>query len=120
MNNLKCTLFCLAMYCYHFIPNIYLTLPSQDIQILQLQGFYSVVMLTLVDADYRFLMAEVGSNGSCSDAQIFKECQLKQSILDQTIRFPDRYLLPGDDRGLPYFIVVDEAFALKTWLIKPF
>ena len=48
------------------------------------KGFYSVFMLALVDADYRFLWADVWSNGYCSDAQIFNECQLKQSIMDGT------------------------------------
>ena len=45
------------------------------------------------------------------------ECQLKQSILDETIGFPDP--LPRDDKDTPYFIVADHAFSLRTWLTKP-
>ena len=40
--------------------------------------------------------------------------------MDGTIGFPDVYLLPGDGRDMPYFIVADDAFALRTWLMKPF
>ena len=36
-------------------------------------GFYSVVLLALKDAGYRFVWADVGSNGCCSDAQIFSQ-----------------------------------------------
>ena len=53
------------------------------------KGFYSVVMLALVDTDSRFLWADMGNNGCCSDAQTFSKCQLKQSILDETIVFTD-------------------------------
>ena len=63
-----------------------------------------------MDTDCRFLWADVGSNG----AQIFNECQLKQSILDETIGFPDADPLPGDDRDMPQFIVADDAFQLRT------
>ena len=55
-----------------------------------------------MDADYKFLWADVASNGSCSD--VLNECQLKNNIIDGTIHFPNAYELPGDDRDTPYFI----------------
>ena len=60
------------------------------------KGFFSVVMLALVNTDYGFLFADVGSNVSCSDTQIFNKCQLKQNIIDETIGFPDADPLPGN------------------------
>ena len=35
------------------------------------KGFHSIVLLALVDADYKFLWVDVGAAGSTSDAQIF-------------------------------------------------
>ena len=84
------------------------------------KGFFSVVMLALVDADYKFLWADVGSNGAASDAQIFNQCELQRAIEDGTIGFPDPEPLPNDDRNFPYFIVGDDAFGLCSWLMKPF
>ena len=57
---------------------------------------------------------------SYSDAQIFNKCQLKHSIVDLTIGVPDADELPEVDRYTPYFIVANNAFALRTWFMKPF
>ena len=34
--------------------------------------------------------------------------------------FPASDPLPNDDRPMPYFIIGDDAFPLRTWLTKPF
>nr|XP_054753725.1 uncharacterized protein LOC129259462 [Lytechinus pictus] len=36
------------------------------------KGFYSLILLALVDGNYKFLWADVGNPGSSSDAQVFK------------------------------------------------
>ena len=35
------------------------------------KGLFSIILLALVDADYKFLWVDVGANGSASDAQLF-------------------------------------------------
>ena len=40
------------------------------------KGFFSIVMLALVDGEYKFRWVDIGTAGSCSDAQIFNGCQL--------------------------------------------
>lgn len=84
------------------------------------KGFHSIVLLALVDADYKFLWVDVGSNGSASDAQIFNQGELKDCVEDGTIGFPPDEPLPNDDRPLPYFIIADDAFPLRSWLMKPY
>ena len=83
------------------------------------KGFHSIIMLALVDADYKFIWVDVGSNGCAGDAQIFNGSELKEVIEDGTIGFPDAEPLPGDDKDMPYFIAADDAFALRLWLMKP-
>ena len=75
------------------------------------KGFFSIVMLALVDGQYKFRWVDVGTAGSCSDAQIFNASQLKRRI--------EAPITQGG-RDVPYFILADDAFALKTWLMKPY
>ena len=84
------------------------------------KGFFSIVMLALVDGQYKFRWVDAGAAGSCSDAQIFNASQLKRRIEDDRIGFPDPAPITQGGRDVPYFILADDAFALKTWLMKPY
>ena len=81
--------------------------------------FSSIVMLALVDGQYKFRWVNAGTAGSCSDAQIFNASQLKRRIEDGRIGFPDPAPITQGGRNVPYFILADDAFALKNWLMKP-
>ena len=84
------------------------------------KGFHSLILMALVDADYRFIWVDVGSNGSAGDAQVFNGGQLRQAIVTGSLNFPPPDALPNDDKEMPYFIIGDDAFALQKWMMKPF
>jgi len=86
------------------------------------KGYYSIVLMALVDADYRFLWADVGSVGSASDSGIWNESSLKEALSSDTLGFPPAEELPHDDGGrpIPYFLLGDDAFGLRTYMMKPF
>ncbi|XP_046559290.1 protein ALP1-like [Haliotis rubra] len=84
------------------------------------KGFSPVVLLALVDADYKFIWIDTGGEGHQSDAQLFGASELKECIDDNTINFPDSDPLPNDDRDTPYYILGDDAFPLRTFLMKPY
>ena len=63
---------------------------------------------------------DVGASGSASDATIFNDCELISGIIDGTIALPPPEPLPGDDTPTDYFFIGDDAFPLKTWLMKPY
>ena len=44
------------------------------------KGFHSIVLLALVDGDYKFLWMDMGAAESSSDAQIFKHSDLRYKI----------------------------------------
>ena len=84
------------------------------------KGFYSIVLLALVDADYKFIWADVGGARSASDAQIYNNSELKQCAENDTLGFPNPEPLPSDIQNAPYFFVGDDAFGLRPYMMKPY
>nr|XP_054768403.1 putative nuclease HARBI1 [Lytechinus pictus] len=74
------------------------------------KGFFSVVLMALVDGDYKLLWVDTSAYGSMSDAQIFNESELKDCLADGSIGFPEPSPLPKDDEPMSYFILGDDAF----------
>ena len=77
------------------------------------KGFHSIVLLALVDGDYKFLWVDLGAAKSNSDAQIFKHSDLRHKIEDGTIGFQESESLVDDGPKVNYFILGDDAFPLK-------
>ena len=48
------------------------------------KGFFSIVLLGLVDADYKFLWVNVGARGSMSDAGVYNESTLEPALREGT------------------------------------
>ena len=82
------------------------------------KGFHSIVLLALVDGDYKILWVVLGAAGSSSDAQIFKHTNLRHKVEDGSIGFPESECLGIGEPKLN-FILRDDAFPLKVWLMKP-
>ena len=82
--------------------------------------FYSIVLLAVVDADYKFLWADVGGVGHQSDAQIYNSSEFKECLEEGVLNFPAPSPLPNDDEDTPFFLVGDDAFALRPHLMKPY
>ena len=77
-------------------------------------------MATVVDHDYKFIWYEVGTNCAASDSQILEDCNLYDALhAGQLKMIPEDDNLPNDDTPQPYYFISDDAFALKTWLMKP-
>ena len=84
------------------------------------KGFFSLVLLALVNAEYRFPWIDVGSSGSSLDAQIFNCSKLREKIEDGTLGLPPPETLGEGGSDLHYFLLGDVAFALMPWLVKPY
>lgn len=81
-----------------------------------------MVLMALVDADYNFLYVDVGAEGRMSDGGLWKECDLHKSIKDGSLNVPRNKPWPmAEGRGShPHTIVADDAFAMTTYLLKPY
>ena len=87
--------------------------------ILQLQSFFSIVLMALVDADYHFIYIDMGNYGSNGDSSIFKNSALGEAFTGKLLNIPGPKRLPGYPEGgaLPHCIVADEAFPLRMDLM---
>ena len=72
----------------------------------------------LVDANYKFLNIDVRCNGRISDGGVLCNCDLLKAFEQNSLNIPSVGELPNDGRKLPYIIVEDDAFPLKTYLMK--
>ena len=52
------------------------------------KGYFSLVLLYLVDAEYKFLWVNMGASGLSSDAQTFNHSKLKRRIKNGTLGLP--------------------------------
>ena len=68
------------------------------------KGYFSLVLLALVDADYKFLWANAGASGSSSHAQIFNHSKLKRRIENRTLGLPPPEPLGPVGPDLYYFL----------------
>ena len=84
------------------------------------KSFFSIVLLALVDADYKFIWADVGGMGHQSDAQLYNGSELKEHLDSGVLDLPAPDPLPNDNEPFPYFFLGDDAFGLMTNMMKPY
>nr|XP_050022890.2 uncharacterized protein LOC126516840 [Dermacentor andersoni] len=83
------------------------------------KNFFSKSLLTISDACYRFLYVEIGHHGSDSDGGVFSRSRLQEAILSNKQGFPHDAPL-GNVGNIPFYLVGDEAFPLKTYMMRPY
>jgi hypothetical protein len=78
------------------------------------KSYFSVVLLALVDAHYRFLVIDIEG-----DAGTFAKSALGKSISNGSFGLPYPMPLLGTDIVLPQVILGDEVFKLTTNMMRP-
>lgn len=93
------------------------------------KGFFSIVLLALVDYDYKFLFADVGCQGRISDGGVYRNTYLYQALENGDLGLPEPIALPKsadpayidhEEEPMPYVFVGDDAFPLGKHCLKPF
>ena len=88
------------------------------------KSFYSIILLALVDADYKFIFTSTGTQGRLGDSAIFQDSKLYEKLSRNTGHLPNDNTLPYDDdtnaMKMPFVIVADDAFPLQKHIMKPY
>ena len=79
------------------------------------KGFYSIVLLAICDSNYCFTLLDFGHHGSNNDSGVLAKPKIGVMIeaRELDIPAPSTYMTCDFDL-LPYFLVGDEIFPLKT------
>ena len=68
----------------------------------------------------RFLYVDVGCQGRISDGGVFNHTSLHHAIENNDAGLPTDAPYPGQQQPMPYAMVADEAFPLRSYIMKPF
>ncbi|XP_023716998.1 protein ALP1-like [Cryptotermes secundus] len=82
--------------------------------------YFSIVLQGVVAADYRFICIDVGAYGKQSDSGIFGYSNLAKQLERGALKVNCETELPGTELPVPYVLVGDEEYPLKTFLMRPY
>ncbi|XP_068098572.1 uncharacterized protein [Hyperolius riggenbachi] len=83
--------------------------------------YFSIVLMAVADSEYNFLYIDVGSYGSASDSQIFRNTNLYYRMENGMLDLPPPTPWPRTtNESFPYTFVGDEAFALSRHMMRPY
>ncbi|XP_057317786.1 uncharacterized protein LOC130662861 [Hydractinia symbiolongicarpus] len=94
------------------------------------KGFFSIVLLAIVDHDYKFCFVDVGCQGRISDGGVYRNSYFYKALENGDLNLPDCKPLPQspdpnwaydqNNEPIPYVFVGDDAFPLTNNCMKPF
>lgn len=89
-------------------------------QFFNYKKFFSIVLMAVCDAKYKFIFVDIGAYGSVSDGAVFRDSKFGRGIDNGHIVLPADSKINGIDGDMPYFFVGDAAFPLKKYIMRPF
>ena len=79
-----------------------------------------MVLLAICHAKYCFTYADFGQYGSANDSSVFRSSGLYKAFEENKFNVSVPTEAGGFEDPLPYFLLGNEMFPLKTWLMRPF
>ena len=81
---------------------------------------FCIVLLVLVDANYKFIYVDVGCNGRVNDGGVFWNPSLSTTIESNIPNMLLEKIIVDEMEPLSYVIVADDSFSLIIDLMKPY
>ena len=79
-----------------------------------------IVLLAVAGPYYECLYADISTNGCISDGGVWNKCGLAKAIETNEISLPAPKCLFNGTVEVPYVLVGDDVFALKSYMMKPY
>ncbi|KAM4050541.1 uncharacterized protein ACNLHF_016820 isoform 1-T2 [Anomaloglossus baeobatrachus] len=84
------------------------------------KNYFSVVLMAVADAHYKFVDIDVCAYGSTRDSRVLRRSQIGLQIHHDHGTLPAPRPLPGSTDPVPFVMVSDEAFSLLPNLLCPY
>ena len=86
------------------------------------KSYFSIVLLVVALADYRFVMVDIGTYRSSSDSGVLNKTALFKCLKKKKLGIPPSKQLPNDakETHVPHVLLRDEAFPLRCDMMQPF
>lgn len=82
------------------------------------KGFFSVVLLAIVNANYEFIYCDIGAEGKNADGGIWHNSDFNTAMTEGRFTFPPDIVL--DHFEMPCHFIADDAFPMTTRCLKPY
>ena len=89
-------------------------------QFYNFKGFFSIVLMAVCDANYCFTLFDLGQFGSNNDSGILANSVMGDLLENRQLNIPESRVINETVGALPYYLLGDEIFPLKTWLMRPY
>ncbi|KAL3222167.1 hypothetical protein MRX96_028904 [Rhipicephalus microplus] len=94
--------------------------PNSGSMYFNYKGTYSIVLLAVVDSDYKFVIVDVGAYGKQSDGGVLEQSKFGCRLENGKLHIPRDLELPNTSHPAPCVFVGDEAFQLRTDFLRPY
>jgi len=86
------------------------------------KNYFSIVLMAVVDANYKFLVVDIGAYGKGSDSLVFQDSYFGQRLKRNQLDLPQTSIIEGYNNGpdFPYVFLADEAFPLSDRIMRPY
>lgn len=85
------------------------------------KGLFSIVLMTIYNVNYCFTLFDLGQYGSNNNSGVLINSEMGKRFDENLLCvLEDRKLTESHENSLLYFILGDEIFPLKIWLMRPY
>ncbi|XP_011858795.1 PREDICTED: uncharacterized protein LOC105556324 [Vollenhovia emeryi] len=94
--------------------------PNSGSDFYNYKQYFSIVLLAICDARCKFTWVDIGQYGSISDGGVWSRSKFGNDLERGYIDLPPPKNLPLTNIPIHHVFVGDEAFPLKTYLLRPY
>jgi hypothetical protein len=94
--------------------------PNSGSQYFNHKQYNSIVLQAVVDTNLNFVTVDLGAYGKQTDSGIFSYSALSQTLETRSLKLPEGTIVPNSEITLTHVFVGDEAYRLRTQLMKPY